>query len=735
MRKQTEQGLTSYLSRKGVLAFSLGTSIGWGSLVVTSNTYLAQAGPAGSVLGMVVGAVIMLIICRNYAYLMQCYPGSGGAYTFCRDALGYDHGFLAAWFLALTYLAILWANATSLPLFARYFLGGMFRFGRIFQLFGYQVYVGEALLSIAFIVMTALLLIRSKRAAAYLMIGMAFLFTAGIVICFGAAVTHPGISYTPSFVPEKRVLGQVVKIAIISPWAFIGFESISHYTEEVSFHQNKFFQVMVISVVVITALYCFVTLLSVTAYPARYGSWLEYIRDLGNLEGMDAFPALYAANHYLGRAGTGLLIASLLALILTSLIGNMTALSRLFYALGRDNVLPASVGTLNRRGLPAKAVMLAAGVSLMVPFLGRTTIGWIVDVTTLGATLTYGFVSAAAYKTAGFREDRTERRTGRIGLVIMIAFGVYLLVPNLYAQGSMATETYFLFVVWAVLGFVFFRLILRRDDGKRFGKSIIVWIALLSLILFVSLVWMNQSIMGATDQAMHTVEDRYTLGGMREVQEGLVSGQMAAVRVVSARSVTVVVLLFALSLGVLINNYRLMSNKAEHSERQLGLMRDLAGRDPLTGVKSKLAYSQAEQEMNERIDSGDIGPFAVAVLDVNGLKQINDTLGHQAGDEYIKRASQMICNSFTHSPVFRTGGDEFVVLLEGQDFENRRTILEAFQDRSLENIRAKDVVVSLGMSDFRPDEDTRLRAAFERADAQMYENKKYLKSMGAAARL
>ncbi len=53
--------------------------MGWGSLVVTANTYLAQAGPAGSVLGLALGALIMGIISLNYAYLMRAYPDAGGA--------------------------------------------------------------------------------------------------------------------------------------------------------------------------------------------------------------------------------------------------------------------------------------------------------------------------------------------------------------------------------------------------------------------------------------------------------------------------------------------------------------------------------------------------------------------------------------------------------------------------------------------------------------------------------
>ena len=106
MKSNTEIKMASGVSPLGAWAFALGTSVGWGSLVVTSNTYLAQAGPWGSVLGLILGTVIMVVISKNYAYLIHSFPEPGGAYAYSRDVFGYDHGFLTGWFLALTYFAM-----------------------------------------------------------------------------------------------------------------------------------------------------------------------------------------------------------------------------------------------------------------------------------------------------------------------------------------------------------------------------------------------------------------------------------------------------------------------------------------------------------------------------------------------------------------------------------------------------------------------------------------------------
>lgn len=731
---QAERQLSRNLSRTGAWAFSIGTSIGWGSLVVTSNTYLAHAGPWGSAIGMLIGAVVMIVVSVNYAYLMNVYPDAGGAYTYATEVLGHDYGFLTAWFLSLTYLAILWANTTSIPLFARYFIGDTFKVGRLYSLFGYDVYLGEALLSVAALLIVALMCARFKRAMARAMILMALAFTAGITICYMVTSIRSGGASAPFYVPEGSKLAQVVKIAVISPWAFIGFENISHGVEEMKFRRTSLFRVLLVSVVSTTVLYIFVTLMSVTAYPPQYSSWLAYIRDLGNLSGIEGLPAFYAAYSYMGQAGVNVLMVVLLSLILTSLIGNISAVSRLFYALGRGGVLPRRFGQLNRHDVPGAAIALVAGVSAFFPFLGRTAIGWIVDVTTIGATLIYALVSVSAIKLARVRRDTQERAFGIVGFVAMIGFGVYLLVPNLYTSGSMARESYFLFIVWAVLGFVYFRALLAKDAQRRFGQSIVVWIALFSLILFVSLVYLCQAIIEAMSQGMFAIEAFYTQPDATQVQPGFVAAQIEQIRRVSGGSVTSILMLIVLSLVMLIGNFRTINNRARQSEMQLGEARELASRDPLTGVKSRHAFVEKEKELEERIASGEAAPFALAICDLNGLKFFNDEYGHKAGDERIKQACKLICDCFSHSPVYRNGGDEFVVVLTGRDYEDRGALLSALHERSVANIATGDVVVSAGLAVFDAGKDVRVRSVFERADAAMYAEKMLLKNMGASTR-
>ena len=736
MNTQNNTKWEASLSPAGAFALSLGTSIGWGSLVITSNTYLLEAGPLGTILGLFLGALLMLLISRNYHYMINCCPEAGGAYAYARDAFGYDHGFVTAWFLVLTYLAMLWANLTSLPLFASYFFGDLFQTGFLYKGFsGYPVYLGEILLCFFALALVTFLCVRRKRLTRGLLLGMVLFFIAGISLCFFLTAARQAPSLDPAFVPGSPAPLQVLRIACISPWAFIGFESMSHGAEEFSFPHKKSFRILAVSVVITALLYILITLLSVAVQPSGYGDWLSYLQAHENLDGLERFPAFYAARSSLGTFGLALLLLSLLALILTSLIGNLMALSRLLFALARDHLLPSAFFRLNREGTPENALLLAALISLPVPLLGRTAIGWIVDVTTLGATIIYGFVSASVLKTASFRNDKREVWTGFWGLLCMIGIGMYLLLPNLFTNGTLASESYFLFVIWSVLGFLFFRIILARDKTKRFGNSIIVWIVLLSLMLFTSLVWMNQSIMQATSRALTEVQEYYRDAGFAGNADLLIQEELIQVRASGARSILMVIGIFGISLGVLLNNYSLISRRARESEAELGQVRSKAYTDPLTGVKSKHAYAEREMALDAAIRGGTAGEFALVICDVNGLKYINDTFGHKAGDDYIRSASHMICELFQHSPVYRTGGDEFVVYLSGGDLEQKEKILAELNRRSEAHISSGEVVVSAGCADFLPDKDTSLRQVFERADALMYQRKQFLKHMGAHTRL
>ena len=484
--------LQPYLSPLAVWALSVGSAIGWGSLVVTSSSYLSSAGPMGSILGLLIGFVMMLMVSNHYHFLAERYPGTGGLYHYVKSIFGYDLAFLIAWFMFLIYSSIFWANATSIPLFARYFLQGIFKTGYHYTIFGYEVYLVEALLTLAVMWSVGLLCMKSKKATAVSMVAMVLVFTIGITVCFIIAMAgngSSGMTMSPAFLPDKGVMRQVIHIALVSPWAFIGFETVSHSAAEYSFRHSNMFRILVAAVSVTTALYIFVILLSVSAYPEDCSGWLDYITHLDRYEGIAGLPAFYAANYYLGGAGVNILMVSLLALVLTSLIGMLRALSRLCYAAAQDGILPGRFAVLSDKQIPVRTILLVLLVSLPIPFVGRTAIGWIVDTTTIGATIIYGFVSVAVFRESGLEGSKKDRVISSICLVILLAFSIFLLFPGVFSDYTIATETYVLMAFWSLLGLLFFHTVIQKDHARKFGKAIIVWLALLIFIVLMAMTW------------------------------------------------------------------------------------------------------------------------------------------------------------------------------------------------------------------------------------------------------
>ena len=166
----------------------------------------------------------------------------------------------------------------------------------------------------------------------------------------------------------------------------------------------------------------------------------------------------------------------------------------------------------------------------------------------------------------------------------------------------------------------------------------------------------------------------------------------------------------------------------KESAKNLSQARRMADIDSLTGVKNKNAYIQWEKKINDAIEKGEQDPFAVVVCDINDLKKVNDQFGHKEGDACIREACKKICTVFDHSPVFRVGGDEFVVILSGDDYYERDELLKEIN--AIPKDRAKIRVgetVSAGMAEYDREKHHSLLNVAEEADKAMYERKQYLK--------
>lgn len=179
-----------------------------------------------------------------------------------------------------------------------------------------------------------------------------------------------------------------------------------------------------------------------------------------------------------------------------------------------------------------------------------------------------------------------------------------------------------------------------------------------------------------------------------------------------------------------VQEHRLEQNAQtmKQQEDDLLTMRNLAYIDSLTGVKNKHAYEDTAGYIDEQIRNG-TAQFAVIMCDLNYLKLINDNRGHQAGDVALKRAAKLLCNAFPMSTVFRIGGDEFVVIpsvIEYARIDEQLDALKAMLRKQKET--SEDVLdrisFAFGTAVYDREKDSSFNDVFERADQNMYEEKK-----------
>ena len=181
-------------------------------------------------------------------------------------------------------------------------------------------------------------------------------------------------------------------------------------------------------------------------------------------------------------------------------------------------------------------------------------------------------------------------------------------------------------------------------------------------------------------------------------------------------------------------NMAMANKKVEGLEGYVNRINDVAYYDPLTKVKNRAAYEKKCEELEEDIYNLN-ARFAIVMADVNYLKKINDEFGHDKGNEYIVGACSLMSDIFKRSPIFRVGGDEFIIVLEGKDYLNREELMK----RAVEELARtasdtkeepwKRYSAAIGMAVYVQGEDSGVEEVFKRADEEMYAAKVKMKAL------
>lgn len=716
-----------YIGVLGAFGLSVGTSIGWGSFVVTGSDYLSQAGLLGSIIGILLGALLMGVIAYCYHYMINKNPDSGGIYSFVKHTFGGDHAFLASWFLIIVYTGILWANVTSVALFSRFLMGGVFQFGKMYSIAGYDVYLGEVLLCTGVLFLIGGLTFLNKKITTNIAFGLVAIFIAGIIfVSLFTLINQNGVSFEEvAFAHNDNYFGQIVSVLAMSPWAFIGFESISHSAGSFSFKTKKTLTILLVSLVFSTLIYILLCQISVMAHPDNYASWLDYIAN-NHEEGIMGIPPFYVAYHYLGDAGTIIFAITLFSIVATSIIGNIYALTNLIQRMAEDGIFPKKFAYVNKNDIPVYVRLFILGLTFLAIFIGRSAISFIVDVNNIGGVLVYAYVSACALWTGKRKSEKAPMVFGALGLAASLVFGISHIAPVFIADRGMPQETFIVFVVFSLIGFLFFAFTLKQDTKGNFGNSSVVWVGLSILVAFFSGTWIIERSKVVHESMLQSVAEYYdSLHGATADPTVLKDLERQADEKNMAGIITLFIIV-SLTLLVLFYTLHLIKNKEKSHQKQIKKMNEMMNHDPLTGMFNHRCFINNERRIVSLTLEDPNYRFAIVMCDVNDLKYFNDKYGHDYGDDHLCQASITISNIFNKSPVFRLGGDEFAVILEEDALKDKDKLVKKLIKESTDNSKMDDgVVIAVGMAENMGGET--FMTVYHRADEMMYANKRELK--------
>ena len=491
-----------YLAPLDVWAIAFGCAVGWGAFMMPGTAFLPVAGPLGTAIAMLVSTLIILIIGANFFFLMRQYPGTGGVYAYTKAAFGRDHAFLCAWFLSLSYLTVLFMNATSLFTVIRVVFGRSLQIGYYYyNIGGNVIFMGEVGASIIALAAVGLLFINAKPLLQQAQSVLAVMLLLGVLFVSGMCLPHlrlEGLQNLFGSQVGNKAFG-VASIVALAPWAFVGFEVISLETVHYDFKVQRSRWILLASIVLTGLVYILLTFVAVSAVPSGYDSWQAYIADLDHLDGLFSVPTFYAARAIMGDGGTFIIAMSALFAILTGMIGAYRATTRVLSTMAEDRILS------RRFSETTYSILFIMLISIVISLLGRNLLQCFMDLTSLGAIIGFGYTSAAAFKLARKAGNRKYVVLGAAGCVIACIFGVVQLIPKLTALEAMSTDAFLVLSVWCLLGFLFYLRTVARSGAAAYIGASTSSVVLFALLLYSALMWLGRRLMAAqTVQAVRS---------------------------------------------------------------------------------------------------------------------------------------------------------------------------------------------------------------------------------------
>ncbi|MDN6231969.1 APC family permease [Staphylococcus simulans] len=461
--KKVDRGdLQQNLSEKFVWAIAYGSCIGWGSFILPGD-WISQSGSIAAAIGITIGALLMIIIGVSYGALVKHFPVSGGAFAFSYLSFGRYVSFFSSWFLTFGYICVVALNATAFSLLLKFMMPGVLEHGKLYTIAGWDVYITEIIIATALLLLFTFITIRGAQVSGSLQYYFCIAMVVVVLLMFFGSFFGSGFSLSnlqPLADEKKGWFTSIIMIVAVAPWAYVGFDNIPQTAEEFDFAPNKTFKLIVYSLLAAAGTYVLMIL---------YTGWLSS----RGAENSDLWVTGAVTQQSFGYIGLFVLAVAITMGIFTGLNGFLMSSSRLLFSMGRSGIMPGVFSKIHPRfKTPYVAILFLGALTLIAPWLGRTALTWIVDMSSTGVSVAYLVTCLSATKLFSYNKESNTyapiyKTFAIVGSIFAFIFLGLLLIPG--SPAALSTPSYIALIVWLVLGLAFF--VVRYPKLKNMDKD------------------------------------------------------------------------------------------------------------------------------------------------------------------------------------------------------------------------------------------------------------------------
>lgn len=441
------------LSKIDVFSIVLGSIIGWGSFMLPGSKFLIEAGVINTTIALFIGALFIIVIQSSYYVMLSDHDEEGGEFSFTYKHMGKVNGFIVGWFLLLAYLTIIPLNGTAFPLVIRKIFGDFFQFGYLYSIAGFDIFLGEIILSNLVILLFAYINIRGIKDSARVQNFIAITLVSLVFVVFTIVfINADKVRFAENYINNYQFdLSQVLRIFAITPFAFVGFDNIPQICKEYEFGPRTASLIAIIAVLIGATIYSVLNLTAGLIFSPAEAYAQDWALGTGVLM-------------TIGRFGFVLLVIALAAAVTSGINGFMISTSKLMGSISNHGMVPSRYSFVNKNGVFSNSIIFATIISLIAPWFGREVILWIVDMSSLGAAIAYFFVCFIAFR---ITKSQIQKFLSGLGVAASAMTVLLLLLPA--SPAALGRESLIALGLWIILGGTFYWTIVssRKKAGEK----------------------------------------------------------------------------------------------------------------------------------------------------------------------------------------------------------------------------------------------------------------------------